>query len=132
VNSPAQKGPTRDPRIVTCRGALESLLESLDATVTIARWVPEGDEPIPEPLQKSAAQLLNRLGAAMRLTSGRFIGAPAVVASSDALRIAVRGLDAAYVAYRKRVDSSPADRSEAATALDAELGRIKLDAHLWG
>lgn len=116
---------------MTCRGALESLLEALDATVRIARWQHEGEEAIPEPLQKSASQLLHRLGAASRLTSGRFVGAPAVVASSDAIRSAVRELDAAYVAYRKHVESIPAEKGEAAMALDAELGRVKLDAHLW-
>jgi hypothetical protein len=116
---------------VTCRGALQSLLDSLDATVRIARWQPEGGEAIPEPLQKSAAQLLHRLGAATRLTSGRFVGAPAVVASSEALRSAVRDLDAAYVAYRKHLESASADKREAAVALDAELVRIKQDARLW-
>jgi hypothetical protein len=116
---------------VTFRGALESLLESLDATVRIARWQPEGGEAIPEPLKNSASQLVHRLGAATRLASGKFVGAPAVVASSDAIRSAVRDLDAAYVAYRKHVESAPAETGEAAMALDAELGRVKLDAHLW-
>jgi hypothetical protein len=123
-------GDRKDPRIVMFRGALESLLESLDATVRIARWEP-GGEPIPEPLQRSAVQLQERLGSANRLAGGRFVGAPAVVATSDAIKEAVQQLDAAFVAYHKRSDGSPGQRDEAAIELDAELGRIKLDAHRW-
>jgi hypothetical protein len=130
VSAPARRGPGKDPRIVTFRGALESFIESLDATVRIARWDP-GGEPIPEPLQRSAAQLQERLGSANRLAGGRFVGAPAVVATSHAIKQAVQQLDAALVAYHKRADGGPGQRSEAAIELDAELGRIKLDAHHW-
>src|SRR5258708_9573871 len=100
VNAPARGGPGKDPRIVMFRTALEALLESLDAIVRIARWPQGGDEAIPEPLHKSASQLVARLGAAGRLASGKFVGAPGVVASSAAIRSAVRDLDTAYVAYR--------------------------------
>jgi hypothetical protein len=130
VSTTAHRGPTKDPRIVTLRGALESLIESLDATVRIARWEP-GGEPIPEPLQRSASQLQERLGSANRLAGGRFVGAPAVVATSAAIKEAVQQLDAAFVVYRKRVDGGPSQRDEAAIELDAEVGRIKLDAHRW-
>jgi hypothetical protein len=130
VNAPARRGPGKDPRIVTFRGALESLIESLDATVRIARWEPSG-EPIPEPLVRGAAQLQDRLGSANRLAGGKFVGAPAVVATSDAIREAVQQLDAAFVAYRKRADGSPDQQHEAAIELDAELGRIKLSAPRW-
>jgi hypothetical protein len=130
MNAPAQRGPGKDPRIVTFRGALESLIESLDAMVRIARWEPAG-EPVPEPLQRSAALLLERLGSANRLAGGRFVGAPAVVATSSAIKEAVQQLDAAFVAYRKRADGGSGQRDEAAIELDAEVGRIKLDAHRW-
>lgn|GEM_PF-1190360 len=130
MNAPARRGPGKDPRIVTFRGALESLIESLDATVRIARWEP-GGEPVPEPLRRSAEQLQERLGSANRLAGGRFVGAPAVVATSDAIREAVQQLDAAYVAYRKRADGGAGERDEAAIELDAEVGRVKLDAHRW-
>jgi hypothetical protein len=53
------------------------------------------------------------------------------VATSGAIREAVRQLDAAFVAYRKRVDDGPGQQHEAAIELDAEVGRIKLDAHRW-
>ena len=131
MSASAHRRPGNDPRIVTFRGAFESLLESLDATVRIARWQHEGGEVIPEPLQKSASQLIHHLGAATRLASGKFVGAPAVVASSDAIRTAVRDLDAAYVTYRKHLDSSPRDKGEAAIALEAELGRVKVVAQGW-
>jgi hypothetical protein len=128
VNAPARRGPGKDPRIVLFRGALESLIESLDATVRIARWE-AGGEPIPEPLRRSAALLQDRLGSANRLAAGRFVGAPAVVATSDAIKVAVQGLDAAFVAYCKRAEQG--QREEAVIELDGEVGRIKLDAHRW-
>ena len=121
-------GNRPDPRIVTFRGALESLIESLDATVRIARWE-AGGEPIPEPLRQSAAQLQDRLGSANRLAAGKFVGAPAVVATSNAIKEAVRDLDAAFVAYRKRAEGG--QREEAVIELDSEVGRIKLDAPRW-
>jgi hypothetical protein len=130
VNASARRGPGKDPRIVTFRGALESLIESLDATVRIARWA-SGGEPVPEPLRHSAAQLEERLGSANRLAGGKFVGAPAVVATSSAIREAVQQLDAAFVSYRGRADADPGQRDEAAIELDAEVGRIKLDAHRW-
>jgi hypothetical protein len=130
VSAPAQRGPGKDPRIVTFRGALESLIESLDATVRIARWE-SGEEPIPEPLRRSAAQLQARLSSANRLAAGKFVGAPAVVAVSHAIREAVQHLDAAFVAYRKRADDSTGQQDEAAIELEAEVGRIRLDAPRW-
>jgi hypothetical protein len=132
MSAPNRRGPGNDPRIVTFRGALEALLESLDAFVRIVRWDRSGGEPIPEPLEKSAALLTDRLGNATRLASGKFVGAPGVVANSNAIRIAIGNLDEAFVAYRKHVEARPGETAEAANALDAELGRVKLEAHLWG
>jgi len=125
--------PGNDSRIVTFRGALESLLESLDATVRIARWQEGDGEPVPEALQQSAVQLQVRLGSATRLAAGKFAGTAAVVEKSDAIKEAVRDLDAAFVAYRKRLDGAPrpGGRNEAALDLDAVVGRVKHDAHRW-
>jgi hypothetical protein len=131
VSAPTRRAPGKDPRIVTFRGALESLIESLDATVRIARWQGSEGEPIPEPLARSAAHLQDRLGSATRLAAGRFVGAPAVVNTSDAIKEAVQELYAAFVAYRKGLDGAASDRDEAAIALDAVVGRVKLDAHRW-
>jgi hypothetical protein len=126
----SNRGPGKDPRIVTFRSALESLIESLDATVRITRWRP-ADGEIPEPLERSAAQLEDRLGSATRLAAGRFVGAPAVVTTSSAIKEAVQELDAAFVAYRARVGEQASERDEAAIALDAVVGRVKNDAHRW-
>ena len=126
-----RRQPGNDPRIVTFRGALESLLESLDATVRIARWQPGEGGPVPEALQRSAVQLQGRLGSATRLAAGKFAGTGAVVEKSDAIKEAVRDLDAAFVAYRRRLDGAPSERDEAALELDAVLGRVKGDAHHW-
>lgn len=126
-----RRGPGNDPRIVTLRGALESLLESLDATVRIARW-PHGDGgPVPDALQRSAVQLQVRLGSATRLASGKFAGTAAVVEKSDAIKEAVRDLDAAFVTYRKRLEGAASEHDEAALELDAVLGRVKRDAARW-
>lgn len=128
MSAPTRRGAGKDPRIAAFRGALESLIESLDATVRMVRWEAEG-EPIPEVLRQSAGQLLDRLGAANRLAADKFIGAPAVVATSDAIKEAVRGLDAAFTSYRKRAEAG--QEKEAVIELDGEVGRIKLDAHRW-
>jgi hypothetical protein len=52
-----------------------------------------------------------------------------VVATSDAIKEAVRDLDAAFVSYRKRANEG--QQGEAVIELDSEVGRIKLDAHRW-
>ncbi len=130
MSAPARPDPGKDPRIVTFRGALEALIESLDATVRIARWQGD-DEPVPKPLSQIAARLQDRLGSATRLANGKFVGAPAVVNTSDAIREAIQALDGAFLAYCKRIDGAWPERQEAALALDAVLGRIKLEARRW-
>jgi hypothetical protein len=119
----------KDQRVSFFRGLVNALVESLDATVRITRW--SGAEGVPEPLKVSASQLLDRLGAANRLASGKFQGSPVVVACMTAMSGAVQKLDTAYVQYRKRLDSSPGAKDEAAIALEAELGEVKADAHRW-
>jgi hypothetical protein len=89
----------KDQRIAHFRGALEALVESLDATARLSRW--DGGETAPEPLQQSAAKLGERLGAANRLASCKFI------------------------------DSKPAEREEAAVALDAEIGSVRTEVEGW-
>jgi hypothetical protein len=132
VSGTLRQEPGNDPRIVTFRGALESLLESLDATVRIARWQSRDGELIPEPLHRSAAKLQDRLGSATRLAAGKFVGAPAMVNTSDAIKEAVQELDEAFLAYRKCLDRVTSVREEAAIVLDGVVGRVKLEAHRWG
>jgi hypothetical protein len=114
-----------DQRIAYFRGALQALVESLDATARLSRW--DSAESAPEPLQQSAAKLSERLGAANRLASGKFVGASQVVASLTGMSGAIKRLDAAYVQYRYRIDSKPAERDEAAVALDAEIGSVRAE-----
>ncbi len=119
----------KDQRVTYLRGVLESLLESLDATVRIARW--SGTESVPEPLEKSASQLLDRLGTANRLASGRFVGSPVVVSLMTTISGAIQRLDLAFVQYRRKMEGSQTSKDEAANALDAEIGAVKQDAHRW-
>ena len=105
MSAPVRTRPGKDPRIVTFRGALEALIDSLDATVRIARW-PGAGEPIPSPLLQSAARLQDRLGSATRLANGKFVGAPAVVNTSDAIKEAIQTLDGAFLVYCRRVDGT--------------------------
>jgi hypothetical protein len=118
--------PMTDARVATFRNALEGLIESLDATVRVTRWAEA--ESIPEPLKESASRLVARLGTADRLASASFMGKAADVARVTAMRGAMRRLDAAYVAYRQRLERSPSERDLAATALCAEIDEVKASA----
>ncbi len=112
-----------DRRVVLFRKQLESLIESFAATVRIVRW--QGDERIPEPLQGNAAKLVERLGAIKRLASDKYAGPAHVVASLTAMSQAAQRLDLAYTQYSQSIDLSPAQREEAAIALDAEIDGVK-------
>lgn len=109
----------KDQRLKVFRGALEGLIESLDALVRVSRWS-EADAP-PDPLRAAAAKLLDRLGTAGRLSSGTFVGTPSDANKVQAMFDTMRRLDAAYVVYRKRVDSSPAQALDAAANLEADI-----------
>jgi hypothetical protein len=115
----------KDTRVAVFRKSLESLIESLDATVRVTRWA--GTETIPEPLKDSAAQLVARLGTADRLANGNFKGSVADITRVNAMLAAMRRLDAAYVVYRQRLERKPAERDTAAMALDAAIDEIRSD-----
>jgi hypothetical protein len=118
-----------DQRVASFRKALEALVESLDATARLSRW--NSGESAPEPLEQSAAKLTERLSAANRLTSDKFVGAPPVVNLLTGMSAAIKRLDEAYGQYRFRIDSKPAELEEAAVALDAEIGSVKEEAERW-
>lgn len=105
---------------------LECLIESLDATVRMD-LLDAGTSP-PDPLRESAAHLVARLGTADRLVTGHFKGSVSDIARVNAMIDAMRRLDIAYVAYRQRVERKPAERDSAATALDAEIHKVKAEA----
>jgi len=119
----------KDQRLKVFRGALEGLIETLDALVRVSRWA-EADPP-PDPLRTAAAKLLDRLGTAGRLSSGTFMGTPADTTKVNAMFAAMKRLDVAYVGYRKRVESAPEQSGEAAATLEAEIAEVTAAATEW-
>jgi len=113
----------KDQRVSFLRQTLQALLDSLDATARLSRW--SSADTAPEPLRESAAKLGERLSAANRLSSSNFVGATQVVASLTGMSQAIQRLDAAYVQYRSRITSKPAEQADAAVALDAEIGSVR-------
>jgi hypothetical protein len=119
-----------DQRVAAFRKALTALVESLDATVRVARW--PGPEAVPAPLQTSAAKLLDHLGSANRFAADRYVGAPPVVACMSAMSTTTKALDAAYVEYRRHLAGSTEELARAAAALDHEVDAAKATSAKWG
>jgi hypothetical protein len=101
------------------RAALDGLIESLDALVRVTRW--SDSETPPEPLRAAVSKLNERLGSADRLASGAFVGSPADTSKVNAMCGTMKRLDAAYVAYRKRLESRPDQAADAAAALETDI-----------
>jgi hypothetical protein len=118
----------KDQRIPFIRKTLDSVLESLEATLRVKRWT--GND-LPEPLKVAADRLLERLGTADRLGASAFRGSPSDMSRVTAMLAAMKRLDAAYVAYRARVEKSPADKDAAAEALDEEIIQVKSGMEAW-
>jgi hypothetical protein len=119
----------KDQRLKVFRGAIDGLLESLDAFVRVSRWTEPGDPP--EPLKSAAAKLVDRLGTAHRLSSGTFVGTPADTSKVTAMCGAMKRLDAAYVVYRQQLEWSPDQGNTAAGTLEAEIGEVRTGADEW-
>ena len=119
-----------DQRVTAFRNALNSLVESLDATVRVARW--SGPEAIPAPLETTASRLLDHLGSANRFAADRYSGAPPVVACMTAMSAATKILDKAYVEYRRHLDAGKDELDRAAMALDHEIDSVKATSRQWG
>ena len=109
----------KDQQLQVFRTAVDSLTESLEALVRVSRWT--DDDAPPEALSTSVAKLVERLGVASRLASTQFRGTPTDTRKVSAMCTAMKRLDAAYVIYRKRVATSPAEKLDAATALELEI-----------
>jgi hypothetical protein len=124
----------KDPRLNVFRLAVEGLIESLDATVRVARW--NDAEAKPAPLLASAGKLVERLGTASRLAAGKFHGTAAEVSRVDAMCAVLKRLDAAYAVYRRDLEASErgtpsgADRDITA-ALETELAAASTEAAAW-
>jgi len=109
----------KDQRLKVFRAALDDLMKSLEALVRVARWTEP--EPPPEPLRTAVSKLNERLGSAGRLASGAFVGSPADTSAVNAMCATMKRLDAAYVAYRKRLDANPNHAAGAAEALETDI-----------
>lgn len=118
-----------DQRVAAFRKALTALLDSLDATVRVARW--PGPEAIPAPLENSATKLLDHLGTANRFAADRYVGSPPVVGCMDAMSAATKLLDEAYVEYRRHLSGSSEEQAQAAMALDHEIDAVKATSARW-
>ncbi|HXN34061.1 MAG TPA: hypothetical protein VN894_19475 [Polyangiaceae bacterium] len=119
----------KDQRLKVFRSAVEGVIESLDALVRVSRWK-EVEAP-PEPLRTAVSKLVDRLGTADRLSSGAFLGSPTDVNKVSAMCTAMKRLDAAYVTYRKRVQSAPEQTSDAASALEVEIAETTATSAFW-
>jgi hypothetical protein len=123
-------GPAmKDQRIPFIRKTLDSVLESLEASLRVNRWTDA--EAIPEPLKRAADRLLEHLGAADRLTATQFRGNPTDTTRVEAMFAALKHLDRAYVAFRKSRDGSAADIEAAAITLTEEIDQVKRDNTKW-
>lgn len=118
-----------DLRVAAFRKALTSLVESLEATLRVARWT--GPEEIPTPLENSASKLLDHLGSANRFAADRYSGSPPVVECMTAMSAATKALDGAYVEYRRHLEGPKEELEQAAMALDHEIDGVKATSHRW-
>lgn len=116
----------KDRRLQVFRSAVEGLVESLEAMIRLTRW--EGEKP--EPLVASAAKLVERLGTADRLSSAKFNGPPVEANKVAHMCIALKRLDAAYVAYRQQ-SKAPTGTADATAVLETEIAATMTGASVW-
>jgi hypothetical protein len=122
----------KDHRLQVFRVAIDGLVESLDAVIRLSRW--NDPEPKPEPLVTAAAKLLDRLGTADRLSKTNFRGSPAEVTKVTAMCAVLSRLDAAYLGYRKQMESvknGTESASDAAAALETEIAGATSGSAVW-
>jgi hypothetical protein len=110
----------KDQRLKVFRGAVDALVESLEALVRVSRWSDAAEAP-PESLNAAVSKLIDRLGTANRLAAGNFSGTATDTRKVTAMCATMKRLDAAYVAYRKKVASTPEQTVDAAAALELEI-----------
>ena len=114
----------KDQRLKVFSTAVDSLTESLEALVRVSRW--SGADAPPEELRASVSKLADRLGVANRLVATPFQGTPADARKVSAMCEAMKRLDVAYVAYRKRLASTPEQLVDAAMALELEMSEAAI------
>lgn len=113
----------KDKRTAVFERSLEELVESLDATLELARR--DDSELVPDPLRETASKLVARLGTADRLATGVFQGTVADVARVGKMTEAMRRLASAYIAYRKQLDTPSS--VPAAERLQKTLERVRAE-----
>ncbi len=118
-----------DQRVKAFRKALNSLVESLDATIRVARW--SGPEAIPVPLDNSASKVLDHLGSANRFAADRYSGSPPVIACMTAMSAATKTLDGAYEEFRRHLEGQKTELDQAALALAHELDGVNATSDQW-
>ena len=119
----------KDQRIPALRRALDALLESLEATLRVRGWV--GSDEIPEPLRNKAGRLVERLGAADRLSAFTPRSSALDAERVQAMSAAIRRLDAAYIAFRQAVERAPASVESALASLREEIDVVKEGNDAW-
>jgi hypothetical protein len=112
-----------DRRVAAIRSALESLIESIDATTRIARW--DLADPVPDSLRLAAAQLDKNLKLANELAQGNFSGTPVVSSRLRGTSAAIRQLAGAYEEFRGRNCTSKEENWDALAGLDAAIDRAR-------
>jgi hypothetical protein len=119
----------KDARVKALRDTLQRLLDSLDATIRVARW-DDPNEAVPEPLKKTASDLPRHLETAQKLAAGKFVGSTADTPKMEAMHAATERLVLAYSAYQAN-SSSVDDRRSSALALEDELGQARAGSDDW-
>jgi hypothetical protein len=119
----------KDQRIPVLRRALDSLLESFEATLRVKTWA--GPEEIPEPLRKAAARLVERLRTADKLSAFTPRSSALDAEGVQAMGAAVRRLDEAYVAFHRAIERAPTSAESALASLREEIDVVKEGNGAW-
>ncbi len=114
-----------DRRVTAIRNALEALVESIDATLRIARW--DISDPLPDSLRLAAAQLEANLKVANELARGNVSGTPAIVHRLTVSSAAVQRLTTAYQEFVNLKGGEAADLATARENLDAAIDSANED-----
>jgi hypothetical protein len=114
-----------DRRVTAIRSALEALVESIDATMRIARW--DISDPVPDSLRLAAAQLEANMKLANELARGNVSGTPAIVHRLSVTSSAVIRLTAAYREFESLKNGQADEVATARENLDAAIDSVNED-----
>ena len=114
-----------DRRVTAIRNALEALVESIDASLRIAKW--DISDPLPDSLRLAATQLEANLKLATELARGNVSGAPAIVHRLTVTSAAVQRLAAAYKEFESLKGGEAIELAAARENLDAAIDSANED-----